>query len=488
MQRVYGGVFGCVNEGHALLGVVIKVFFYDEGGAVCIALIVVLVCNEAVELRPQYDGLEYRGDNEMEQSVLKLGILGVFCGEVLIDVREVYALGYERLVIAAVGVDQGGDEVHPVQIAEKGAVLPVAQAAQTLPETTQAILFWCFALAFWVKTPLFPLHGWQAQTYAEAPAGLSAVLTGAMSKAGVYGFYFWVLAIFPAASFQNAKLLMGMGLLTALYGAFMAMRAKDIKKLLAFSSMSHLGLAIAGLFTLSIDVFPALLVLLVGHGLSASALFILSGSAERFAGHRLLDKMGGLANRNPVFAFFFGIASVLAIAIPGTAGFIGEFLVLVGLWGVCKVAAVVAGICIILTGVYMLRLIQKVLFGLPGEISEEQQKLRFPIADAVATAPLLLLLIVFGIHPQPISRTLDYTTSAQQQEEEIEAAISAAAVQPLSAEDSAKIAEVMAAFADSSAQVADVQLDSATNQMQTSEMQKNTEMKTENGEAQNDVR
>lgn len=375
-----------------------------------------------------------------------------------------------------------------ITLAGTSYILPVAQAAQALPETTQAILFWCFALAFWVKTPLFPLHGWQAQTYAEAPAGLSAVLTGAMSKAGVYGFYFWVLAIFPAASFQNAKLLMGMGLLTALYGAFMAMRAKDIKKLLAFSSMSHLGLAIAGLFTLSIDVFPALLVLLVGHGLSASALFILSGSAERFAGHRLLDKMGGLANRNPVFAFFFGIASVLAIAIPGTAGFIGEFLVLVGLWGVCKVAAVVAGICIILTGVYMLRLIQKVLFGLPGEISEEQQKLRFPIADAVATAPLLLLLIVFGIHPQPISRTLDYTTSAQQQEEEIEAAISAAAVQPLSAEDSAKIAEVMAAFADSLAQVADVQLDSATNQMQTSEMQKNTEMKTENGEAQNDVR
>lgn len=313
-----------------------------------------------------------------------------------------------------------------ISIAGSSYVLPVAQAAQALPESTQTILFWCFAAAFWVKTPLFPLHGWQAETYAEAPASLSAVLTGAMSKAGVYGFYFWVIAIFPEVAFKNGMLLLGFGLLTAVYGAFMAMRAKDIKKLLAFSSMGHLGLAIAGIFTLNVEVFPAVLVMLVGHGLSASALFILSGSAERFAGHRCLDKMGGFASRYPVFGFFFGVASILAIAIPGTAGFVGEFLVLLGLWGVSKVAAVVAGLCIILTGVYMLRLIQKVLFGEPGEISEDQKKLRFPIADAVATAPLLILLIVFGVFPLPITSSLDYTRVTEDQQAEIEAAIEAA--------------------------------------------------------------
>lgn len=313
-----------------------------------------------------------------------------------------------------------------ISIAGSSYVLPVAQAAQALPESTQTILFWCFAAAFWVKTPLFPLHGWQAETYAEAPASLSAVLTGAMSKAGVYGFYFWVIAIFPEVAFKNGMLLLGFGLLTAVYGAFMAMRAKDIKKLLAFSSMGHLGLAIAGIFTLNVEVFPAVLVMLVGHGLSASALFILSGSAERFAGHRCLDKMGGFASRYPVFGFFFGVASILAIAIPGTAGFVGEFLVLLGLWGVSKVAAIVAGLCIILTGVYMLRLIQKVLFGEPGEISEDQKKLRFPIADAVATAPLLILLIVFGVFPLPITSSLDYTRVTEDQQAEIEAAIEAA--------------------------------------------------------------
>lgn len=313
-----------------------------------------------------------------------------------------------------------------ISIAGSSYVLPVAQAAQALPESTQTILFWCFAAAFWVKTPLFPLHGWQAQTYAEAPASLSAVLTGAMSKAGVYGFYFWVLAIFPEVAFKNGMILLGFGLLTAVYGAFMAMRAKDIKKLLAFSSMGHLGLAIAGIFTLDVAVFPAVLVLLVGHGLSASALYILAGSAERLAGHRFLDRMGGFVSRYPVFGFFFGVASVLAIAIPGTAGFVGEFLVLLGLWNVSVIAAAIAGLCIILTGVYMLRLIQKVLFGEPGEISEDQKKLRFPIADAVATAPLLILLIVFGVHPQPITSSLDYTSAAEDDRASLEAAIEAA--------------------------------------------------------------
>ncbi len=304
----------------------------------------------------------------------------------------------------------------------------VVQVAQTLPESTQTILFWCFAVAFWVKTPLFPLHGWQAETYAEAPAGLSAVLTGSMSKAGVYGFLLWNLSIFSDSIIEkNASLLMGLGLFTAIYGALMAMRSKDIKKLLAFSSMGHLGLAVAGIFTLSMDIFPAVLVLLVGHGLSAAALFILSGSAERFAGSRLLDKMGGYARRYPVFAFFFGVASVLAIAIPGTAGFVGEFLVLLGLWSVSKIAAIVTAVAIILSAVYMLRLIQQVLFGEGSELSEEQKSLRFPISEAVATAPLLLLLLVFGIHPAPIMRTLDYSIDEDQRMEEIEAAIAAAA-------------------------------------------------------------
>ena len=158
--------------------------------------------------------------------------------------------------------------------------------------------------------------------------------------------------------------------------------------------------------------------------------------------------MGGFASRYPVFGFFFGVASVLAIAIPGTAGFVGEFLVLLGLWNVSVIAAAIAGLCIILTGVYMLRLIQKVLFGEPGEISEDQKKLRFPIADAVATAPLLILLIVFGVHPQPITSTLDYTSAAEDDRAALEAAIEAAS-QPAAVAEMTKQYSAEAPVADS---------------------------------------
>ncbi|MCK9183128.1 MAG: NADH-quinone oxidoreductase subunit M [Fibrobacteraceae bacterium] len=330
-------------------------------------------------------------------------------------------------------------------------------AVQTLPEHTQTILFWCFAIAFWVKTPLFPFHGWQAQTYAEAPAPLSAVLTGAMSKAGVFGFLYWVIPIFPMD--RVANVMMWLGLVTALYGALMAIRATDAKKLLAFSSMGHLGLAVAGLFTLSSSTLAAVLMLLVAHGLSSSALYILAGSAERFAGSRRLEKMGGFASRYPVFGFFFGFAGIAAVAIPGTAGFVGEFLVLFSLWNVGVWPAIVAVICIILTAVYMLRFIQAVLFGVPHEdLSKETEKLRFPISDALAVAPLLLLLILFGLHPSPVTDSVSVPSvenepaTADVMDEDIDTtAVDEAALDSLSADsanaDTATLASDSAAKA-----------------------------------------
>lgn len=403
-----------------------------------------------------------QGGNYRNFAIGMFALLGALNGTFLASDAVLFFFFFEALVLPAailIGA-YGGPERHSAAVnfalytligsapmavalwyliclAGSSNLIAVSETAQKLPEATQTILFWCFAVAFWVKTPLFPLHGWQAQTYAEAPSGLSAVLTGSMSKAGVYGFLFWVIPLFPAVALKNAECLLGLGLFTAVYGAFLAMRAKDIKKLLAYSSLGHLGLAVAGIFTLSEAAIPAVLVLLVGHGLSASALFILSGSAERFAGHRLLEKMGGYAEAHPVFAFFFGTASVLAVAIPGSAGFVGEFLVMLELWNVSAVAAAISGLCIILTGVYMLMLIQKVLFGQPKELSEEQKKLRFPVAEAVAVAPLLVLLLVFGLYPSAITKSVDVSAEevAQQRVQELEAAIAAAAASDAPAEE-----------------------------------------------------
>lgn len=298
-------------------------------------------------------------------------------------------------------------------LAKAGSSNPFAimLTIQMLPAHTQNILFWCFALAFWVKTPLFPFHGWQAQTYAEAPAPLSAILTGVMSKAGVFGFLYWVIPLFPMDDVANK--MMWLGLLTAVYGSLMALRATDAKKLLAFSSMGHLGLAVAGLFALSASTLPAVLVLLVGHGLSASAQFLLTGVAERFAGSRKLADMGGLARRNPVFGFFFGFSGIAAIAIPGTVGFIGEFLVLLSLWSVGGLPAIVAGFCIILSAAYMLRFIQAVLFGKAKGSLAKAPVQRFLIGDGLAVVPLLILLLVFGFHPAPIANSVSMPTAEE---------------------------------------------------------------------------
>jgi len=289
-------------------------------------------------------------------------------------------------------------------IADNSTLISLAVAVQGLPEGTQNVLLVCFLLAFLVKTPIFPFHGWQAITYAEAPAPLSAILTGAMSKAGVFGFIVWILPIFPL-SMNAVSCMMWLGLFTAVYGALMALRATDGKKLLAFSSMGHLGLAVAGVFSLSEAMLPAVLVLLVAHGISAGAQFYLMGIAERMAGTRELDKLGGLSSKNPVFSTLFGFAGVMALAVPGTAGFVGEFSVLLTLWDMGPLPALVAGFTLILSAAYMLRFIQKVIFGKQAREYEEGRR-TMPL-EGVSIGVMLLLLLVFGFHPAYVTDTLN---------------------------------------------------------------------------------
>ena len=289
-------------------------------------------------------------------------------------------------------------------IADNSMLYSLAIAVQSLPEGTQTTLLVCFLLAFLVKTPIFPFHGWQAITYAEAPAPLSAILTGAMSKAGVFGFIVWVLPIFPL-SMSSISCMMWLGLFTAVYGALMALRATDGKKLLAFSSMGHLGLAVAGVFSGSEAMFPAVLMLLVAHGISAGAQFFLMGIAERMTGTRELDQLGGLSSKNPVFSTLFGFAGVMALAVPGTAGFVGEFSVLLSLWDMGPLPALVAGFTLILSAAYMLRFIQKVIFGKQAREYVEGER-TMPL-EGFSIGVMLSLLLVFGFHPAFVTDSLN---------------------------------------------------------------------------------
>ena len=288
-------------------------------------------------------------------------------------------------------------------IADNSMLYSLAIAVQSLPEGTQTTILVCFLLAFLVKTPIFPFHGWQAITYAEAPAPLSAILTGAMSKAGVFGFIAWILPIFPL-SMEIVDSMLWLGLFTAIYGSLMALRATDGKKLLAYSSMGHLGLAVAGVFSLSESMLPAVLVLLVAHGLSAGAQFYLMGIAERFAGTRNIEQLGGLSARNPVFSSLFGFVAVLSLAVPGTAGFVGEFTVLMSLWDMGPLPALAAGLCLILSAAYVLRFVQKVIFGKPARDYEDGK--RMTALEGSSIGIMGALLLVFGMHPAFITNAL----------------------------------------------------------------------------------
>ena len=300
-----------------------------------------------------------------------------------------------------------------VSVADNSLVLSLAVALQNLPASMQTTLLVCFLLAFMVKTPIFPFHGWQAITYAEAPAPLSSILTGAMSKAGVFGFIAWILPIFPL-SMELVDAMLWLGLLTAVYGALMALRATDGKKLLAYSSMSHLGLAVAGVFSLSESMLPAVLVLLVAHGLCAGAQFYLMGIAERFAGTRDIEQLGGLASKNPVFSSAFGFIAVLSLAVPGTAGFVGEFTVLMSLWDMGPLPALAASLCLILSAAYVLRFVQKVIFGKPAR--EYTDGKRMTALEGSSVGIMGILLLVFGMHPAFITNALQLFDESAVQE------------------------------------------------------------------------
>ena len=339
-------------------------------------------------------------------------------------------------------------------IADNSLLLSMAVAIQSLPASHQALVLLSFLLAFLVKTPIFPFHGWQAITYSEAPAPLSAILTGAMSKAGVFGFIAWVLPIFPL-NLNYISGLMWLGLLTAVYGALMALRATDGKRLLAYSSMSHLGFAVAGVFSLSEAMLPAVLVLLVAHGISAGVQYFLMGVAERMTGTRNITEMGGLSGKNPVFSFLFGTAGVMALAVPGTAGFVGEFTVLLSLWDMGPLPALktviwtdtLKSFCLILSATYVLRFIQKVLFGKSAR--EYQEGTRTTALEGVAFGSMLVLLLAFGLHPAFVTNSLHLFEEAATEEvtssEVVEEVSEPAEERPMTAEELRELDSTLAA-------------------------------------------
>lgn len=258
-----------------------------------------------------------------------------------------------------------------------------------------------FAFAFLVKTPVWPLHTWMPPTYVSLPSPMVAIVSSVQSKAGLYGFLVIASALLPAYVHQYASTLFVLGSLSLLYGAAIALVQSDIKRIVAYSSLSHLGLVILAIASQNRLALAGALVYIVAHGLFSAALFIVLGYVEQREDTRNIRSLGGLGWRNPRLSGAFCIAALAALGLPGLAGFAGELTILIGVYQAGYVwPAMVALIAIVAASAYMLRLYQDAMNGPQREDIPERADMT--LLEGLAVAPLLAALIVVGVYPQPL--------------------------------------------------------------------------------------
>lgn len=275
----------------------------------------------------------------------------------------------------------------------------------------QSLLFWAFALAFAIKVPMFPVHTWLPDAHVEAPTPGSVILAGVMLKMGTYGFMRWVIPLFPEAASYYADVFMVLGLLGIIYGALVAMVQPDIKKLVAYSSVSHMGYIVMGLFAMNEQGVTGGLYQMLNHGVSTGALFLLVGMIYERTHSREIKKYGGLAAVVPIFTISFFIITLSSIAVPMTNGFIGEFLILMGAFKYNVWMGGIAVLGVILGAAYMLWMFKRVFFGEKGELaSDEKHPLHDLNAREIAVlAPLGVLVFWMGLFP---GHFLSYTKTS----------------------------------------------------------------------------
>ncbi|MFC2075491.1 NADH-quinone oxidoreductase subunit M [candidate division KSB1 bacterium] len=270
----------------------------------------------------------------------------------------------------------------------------------------EKVLFGAFALSFAIKVPIFPFHTWLPDAHVEAPTAGSVILAGVLLKMGTYGFLRFCWPLFPNASQAFLPLLCILGIVGIIYGALMSMVQPDLKKLVAYSSISHLGFVILGLYTLNIQGVSGALLQMINHGISTGALFILVGYIYERRHTRMIDDYGGLARSVPVYSAMLLIVSLSSLGLPGMNGFVGEFLILVGAFRLNWIYAAFAALGIILAAVYLLWMYRRIAF---GEITKPENRsladLNF--REIAIMVPLLAAIFGMGLYPKPFLERME---------------------------------------------------------------------------------
>jgi len=265
------------------------------------------------------------------------------------------------------------------------------------PAATAAFIF--FMVAFAIKIPLFPFHTWLPDAYTEAPTAATFVLSAIMAKIGVYGVIRFVLPIFAEDFTRYALILCYSGVIGMMYCGIAAIGQKDFKRMLAFSSASHMGIIAVGVFCMNLQALTGTLYQIVAHATSTGVLFLLLGIIEERMDTRNISDLGGIAYKAPIFAVFFAVAMLASVGLPGTSGFIGEFLIILGAVKFNMMIGVLAGTTLIIGVCYMLWMFQRVFFEKSNARTDGFKDLS--AIETLTILPIVVLIIVMGIYPQP---------------------------------------------------------------------------------------
>ena len=266
-----------------------------------------------------------------------------------------------------------------------------------LSSTEQSWIFWFLFIAFAIKMPVFPFHTWQPDTYTESPTQATMLLSGIMLKMGIYGVIRWLLPVVPMGVSQWAELVLILSIIGIVYGSIIAIRQRDLKRLIAYSSIAHVGLIAAGIFTLNEQGLQGGVIQMLSHGINVVGLFFIIDIIFRRTNTREITSLGGITQNAKALSIFFMILMLGSVALPLTNGFVGEFLLLAGVFQFNNYFGAIAGLTIILGAVYMLRMFQGVMFGTKSEVTENFSDLTFN--EKAVLIPLVIMVFWIGLFP-----------------------------------------------------------------------------------------